>query len=233
MVPPGRRPAVPQGDVEVVSLAAGRGRNDRTVVRLRGGSQFELASIVVEKSGLRAGVLLTAEDRERLFREDEPYRARSRALRLLESRDRSRREVETRLRQQGFGSEVITDTSAWLEHLGYLNDERFAQHYAAEKVRAGWGPRRIAAELGQKGIDRSTVKQVLENGENKAEASLEGYETLMALVRRRFGGQFASDADTAERRLVGYLARRGYDWETITRIAREMRSEAAGEAIVP
>jgi regulatory protein len=203
------------------------------VVRLRGGSQFELASIVVERSGLRAGVFLSVEDRERLLREDEPYRARSRALRLLESRDRARREVETRLRQQGFESEVITDTSAWLEHLGYLNDERFAQHYTAEKVRAGWGPRRIEAELRQKGIDRSTIKQVLEGGEDKAQAAIEGYETLMALVRRRFGAQFASDADTAERRLTGYLARRGYDWETISRISREMRSEAGGEAIVP
>jgi regulatory protein len=141
--------------------------------------------------------------------------------------------VETRLRQQGFGSKVITDTSAWLEHLGYLNDERFAQHYAAEKVRAGWGPRRIEAELRQKGIDRSTIKQVLEGGEDKAQVAIEGYETLMALVRRRFGAQFASDADTADRRLAGYLARRGYDWETISRISREMRSEAAGEAIVP
>ena len=55
----------------------------------------------------------------------------------------------------------------------------------------------------------------------------------MVLVRRRFGAQFATDADAAERRLTGYLARRGYDWETIARVSRELRAEAGGEVTLP
>jgi len=116
----------------ITSLTVRRGKGDRIVVGLDGASEFELSSVLVDGAGLRVGLFLSEEQRERLVREDEPYRARSRALHLLAVRDRSRREVETRLRGLGFGQEAIDDTTAWLEGLGYLDDERFAQRYAAE-----------------------------------------------------------------------------------------------------
>ncbi len=217
----------------ITSLAVRRGRGDRTVVGVDGASEFELSSVLVEKAGLRVGLFLTEEQRERLVREDEPYRARSRALHLLAVRDRSRREVETRLRGLGFGQEAIADTTAWLEGLGYLDDQRFAQRYAAEKLRAGWGPMRVSAELARKGVERGLVHEAVEGEGDNTQAALEGSEALMALVRRRFGAQFATDVDAAERRLAGYLARRGYDWETIARVSRELRAEAGGEVTFP
>ncbi len=231
---PGRKkPAAPQGDGLITSLTVRRNRADRTVVCLEGGSEFELASVLVEKAGLRAGFLLGAEERERLVREDEPYRALSRALHLLAARDRSRREVERRLKEIGFDEEVIAETTAWLEGLGYLDDARFAQHYAAEKLRMGWGPRRISAELARKGVERGLVDDALDAEGDNAQAALEGNEALLGLLRRRFGAQFAADADAAERRLAGYLTRRGYDWETVARMARELRAGAGGEGTLP
>jgi regulatory protein len=223
----GGTPSSPGGDLEIISLAARRGRGDRTRVYFDGGHQLELASILVEGAGLRPGLVLGEKERERLIREDQPYRARSRALHMLSTRDRSTREVETRLNDNGFEPDVIADTTSWLQDLGYLDDERFAERYATEKLRAGWGPRRISAELARKGIDRETVKLVLDSEGDNAQAVIEGDEVVMALARRRFGGQFATDPDAAERRLAGYLARRGFDWETIARIARTLRSEVA------
>lgn len=49
---------------------------------------------------------------------------------------------------------------------------------------------------------------------------------MLTTVRRRFGAQFVTDPETAERRLAGFLVRRGYDWETIGRVARALRLEA-------
>ncbi len=229
----GRKQPAPQGDGLITSLSVSRGRADRTVVSLDGVSEVELASVLVERAGLRTGALLTEETRERLLREDEPYRARSRALHILALRDRSRREVETRLRDLGFSQETVADTSAWLGSLGYLDDGRFAERYAAEKLRAGWGPRRISAELLRKEVGRSLVEDALAVEGSNAEAVVEGTEALMLLVRKRFGSQFAIDPDGAARRMTGYLARRGYDWETIGQVARKLRAEAGGEGVFP
>ena len=200
-------------------------------VHLEGRLAFDLSAVVVDRAQLRAGDALSADRQRELLEQDAPYRARERALRFLGVHDRSQREVEMRLRQVGFLPEVIGQTVVWLKSLDYLDDRRFAEAYAAEKQRTGWGTRRIRAELTGKGVDRSVIDEVLEiQDEAEATGAREGADALEQTVRKRFSSQFASDPQAAERRLAGFLARRGYDWETIGRMARTLRAEAADAA---
>ncbi len=187
---------------------------------------FDLAATVVEHARLHAGDLLTGEMQERLVAQDAPYRAREKALGLLAVRERARREVELRLQAAGFDPEVISDCVAWLLHLDYLNDERFAVRYFAEKLQVGWGDQRIRAELLRKGVERAVVETVLDAAREDSRAEADGMEAVLALARRRFARQFAGDPKTAERRLAGFLARRGYDWDAVRAVARVLRSEA-------
>jgi regulatory protein len=214
-------------DGVVTALVSRSGRSDRIAVHLDGRRAFDLASAVLDRAGLRAGDPLSVERQRELLEQDAPYRARERALRLLGLRDRSRREIELRLRQAGFEAGVIAETVEWLAGLSYMDDRRFAAAYAAEKRRGGWGPRRIETELAAKGVERRVIAEALAPLEQAETGS--GGDVDLALeqtVRRRFAGQFAVDPEAAERRLAGFLARRGYDWDTIGRLARRLRSEA-------
>jgi regulatory protein len=210
----------------ITALTPRSGRADRVAVRLEGGRVLELATTVVDSAGLRTGDLLMAEEQERLLAEDAPHRARSRSLRLLALRDRSRREVELRLRKLGFDAEVVADTVEWLEGLGYLDDGRFAASYAEARLRAGWGEARVRAELKRAGVDRVLVERALEVDGPNSQAANGGADSLLAAARRRFGAQFAADPEAAERRLAGFLIRRGFDWEAVGRVARVLRLEA-------
>lgn len=237
-----RREAPALQDGVVTSLAPGRDQGERVVLYVDERRAFDLALSVADRAGLRAGVALTAEQQEALIEEDAPYRARERAVRLLGLRDRSRREIESRLRQAGFEAGVITQTVDWLLSLGYLDDGRFARVYAAEKGRGGWGPRRIRSELAAKGVERAIVDEVLAAVETPPDEDAQGTDggadggsgfgaaeadrALEQTVRRRFGRQFAADPHGAERRLAGFLARRGYDWDTIGRMSRLLKQEA-------
>jgi regulatory protein len=227
----GRAGALELREGVITSLVSRRGHADRVGVHLDGHFAFDLAAMVADRAGLRAGDLLGAERQQELVTEDAPYRARERALRFLGVRDHSPREVETRLRQAGFDSAVVAETVAWLGGLDYLNERRFAAAYAAEKRRSGWGARRIRAELGGKGVERSVIDEVLALEEadmaGPGDGSGYGAEALEQTVRRRFLAQFGTDPDAAERRLAGFLARRGYDWDTIVKMARTLRAEAA------
>jgi regulatory protein len=214
-------------DGVVTALVARRGQSDRVGVHLDGHFALDLAAVVADRAGLRAGDTLSADRQRELLEQDTPFRARERALRFLAVRDRSRRELEMRLRQAGFEAAVVGETVAWLAGLGYLDDRRFATAYAAEKERTGWGARRIRAELASKGVERSIVDEVLALREETESEGTEGMDALEQMVRKRFGSQFAADPDAAERRLAGFLARRGYDWDTIGRMARVLRVEAA------
>lgn len=227
MGPARTRAPGPRNTGVVTSLAAVPGRADRIAVRIDGLKAFDLATVLVDQAGLRVGDVLSEDVQVALIAKDAPFRARERALRLLASRDRSRGEVEVRLRTAGFAPEIVTDTVAWLLGLGYLDDGRFAARYCAEKQRNGWGPRRIRAELIRKGVERTLVDEALSSADDGSETA-EGLEAVTALARRRFGEQYRRDPVAAGRRLAGFLARRGYDWETIAAVVRVLAAEAGG-----
>jgi regulatory protein len=227
----GQPPAFRDG--VITALVAHRRQGDRIAVHLDQRFVFDLAAVIADRAGLRAGDHLSAERQRELYEQDAPYRARDRAVRLLSVRDRSRSEVEIRLRQAGFEPDVVAETLTWLSGLGYVDDRRFAATYAAEKRRVGWGARHIRAELAGKGVGRSIADEVLaaqEESETSGSASGadEGMVALEQTVRKRFAAQFVTDPEAAERRLAGFLARRGYDWDTVGRLSRMLRAESEG-----
>jgi regulatory protein len=225
-----RTPPESGRDGVITSLVAKSGRSDRVAVYLDGCRAFDVAAGVADKAGLRAGEVLTVDQQRRLAEEDAPFRARERALGLLSLRDRSRREIETRLKTAGFEPEVISDTVGWLEGLGYVDDARFAAHFTGEKLKSGWGPQRIRVELLRKGVERRVVDEELSSEAHSDRLADEGLENVTALARRRFGRQFMEDPVAAERRLAGFLARRGYDWDAIHTVARALSPETAEAA---
>ncbi len=220
----------PQAGI-ITALVVRSGRSDRTIVHLDGHAAGDLATSLVQTTGLRVGDLLTIEVHAELLRQDEPHRARSRALKLLSTRDRSSGEVEARLAQAGFSSTAIADTVSWLHDLGYLDDRRFVQRYVEEKMRSGWGPRRLQAELARKGVDRALTEECLQVAAADGGAAVRQDENLLVLVERRFGKRWQTDPEATERRLSAFLARRGFGWNEIARIVREftVRQESGSE----
>jgi regulatory protein len=189
---------------------------------------LELATGLVQLEDLRVGRAVSGEVLDQLERADQPYRARSKALGLLGARDRSESEVVSRLTMAGFGTEAIAGTVEWLRERGYLDDERFATRYAAEKSRAGWAARRIRTELLRRGVDRELIDRALAPETGDPEAAIRGDEALVEALRRRFSTQMACDPGAASRRMAGYLARRGHDWATTERLTRRLREAASG-----
>jgi regulatory protein len=239
------RPHIGEGGVIEALVSRGKSQ-ERVVVRLHDGGALELARVLVERANLQPGMVLSAALLERLMADDAPYRARERALRLLEVRDRSARELESRLRAEGLEPAVVSSTLDWLRGLGYIDDRRFASRFASAKLAAGWGVRRIRVGLLQKGVDRAVIEESLAEALPAeaerpgalqeaptgvpGEGAVEGLQPVLALARRRFAAQFATDPQKAGRRLAGFLARRGHDWETIDRIEALLRAEAASDA---
>jgi regulatory protein len=201
------------------------GRPERTVVYLDGRRAGDIATEVVNAKGLRKGDTLAEDDLAELRRQDEPHRARFRALGLLGVRDRSATEIANRLRMAGFAPDIVEATVRWLRELDYIDDRRFSERYVNEKSRSGWGGRRIRAELLRKGVDRALVDEALALHMDDPEAESARMEDLLALVRKRFGRQWSEDRRAAERRLSAFLVRRGYDWDTVASVVRRMDAE--------
>jgi regulatory protein len=144
-----------------------------------------------------------------------PLDLHERALRLLASRQRSRRELATRLRQAGFDREAVEDELARLEAVGLVDDERFAREFAEHQLRVRMaGTRGVASSLASKGVDRATVERTLQD---VAGGDVDRAE---ALARARAARLASLPPERAFTRLVSYLVRRGHMPDVARRAAR-------------
>jgi len=158
----------------------------------------------------------------RLGAEEERSAARARALRYLETRERSSGEVIQRLRRYGYGEPLVGDTLEWLHGLGYVDDRRFAEWFARAQSRSAWGARRLREELRRKGVSRPIIEETVLAFSAATQGTGGGVEDLVAQVERRFSRELTTDRERAERRITGYLGRRGHDWETIRRVLAQL-----------
>jgi regulatory protein len=144
-----------------------------------------------------------------------PISLHDRALRLLAVRQRSRRELETRLVRSGFDPVDVAEELDRLGSVGLLDDRAFAASFTEDAIhRRLRGRREVAASLAAKGIDRSEIERALE----AVVGSEEERALELARSRARRLGSLAPDA--AYRRLVGLLGRRGYEPGTARSAAR-------------
>lgn len=129
-----------------------------------------------------------------------------RALRLLSVRPRSRRELEGRLLTAGFDPEEVAEELQRLQDVGLVDDVRFATQYAEHAVtRRLQGARAVGAALAGKGVDRPTIERAL------AEVADGDEERLDRIACQRAARLASLPRETAYRRLVSFLVRRGYD----------------------
>jgi regulatory protein len=128
------------------------------------------------------------------------------ALAALRRRERASAELGAWLARRGYGSEEIEATIARLTEVGELDDERFARRYAEDKRELrGWGGERIREALSSRGIPPALVEAALEADSHGAQVG-----RASELLARR-GQPLGADADRA--RALGYLTRRGYEYE--------------------
>jgi regulatory protein len=196
---------------------------ERIAVYLDGRHAFDVSAAIASQAELHKDEFLSDEQQVALLQRDEPYRARESALSMLARRDLCSGEVASRLLARGISESVVADTTTWLQERGYVDDLRFAADYAADRTKAGWGRRRIAAELLRKGLAREIVTGEALDGLLGERGAADGVGQIVTLVRRRFAGQLHSDPEGARRRINGYLARRGHDWETISSVLRALK----------
>lgn len=148
-----------------------------------------------------------------------PPDCHERALGLLAVRQRSRRELRTRLLRAGFAPEDVDGELERLEAVGLVDDRRFAREFAEHQLRVRLSGRRAAASaLAAKGIDGATIEEALdEAGGDEEEAARD-----LALGRASRLGSLAPEK--AFSRLVAFLVRRGHTPDLARRAAREALS---------
>jgi regulatory protein len=129
-------------------------------------------------------------------------------LRSLATRGRARRDLRRRLIQKQHPPQAVDEALTRLDACGLLDDRRFAVEYAARHSARGRGPARLVADLLSQGVDRAIADRAV--GEALAEEGIDPDQALRAVAARRASQLTALAPAVRKRRLLAYLARRGY-----------------------
>jgi len=150
-------------------------------------------------------------------REKAGTRATNVSIHQLARRGMSRWELQQVLRKREVDDEVAEAELDRLESVGLLDDAALAVSlvYAA-RARKGQGRQAIESELRRRHLDADAIAAALADYDKEDEA-----DRAVDVAVKRVGQMRGLDDQTAERRLHGYLQRRGFDGESIRRALTE------------
>lgn len=137
-----------------------------------------------------------------------PADLREAALRLLARREHSFRELNHKLVRKGWPEADVENILSELADAGLQSDERYAESYVRTRSEKSYGPMRIRAELGERGIDRALIDKTLR------ELQVDWFERAATWYERRYGTGSPADIKEKSRRQQA-LSRRGFSHEHI------------------
>ena len=158
--------------------------------------------------------------------EDEVQKARQIGLTYLTARAWSIHEVREKLRRAEFEAAVIDQVIENLKRLNLLDDREFARRWVESRIEGKKlaGRRKFLQDLQRKGIEQDIIAEVLE----EFAEDLESGTAAAKLLRRQLWRYNGLDERKAKRRMLGLLARRGYEQElalkTVEQVWEEMQS---------
>lgn len=151
---------------------------------------------------------------------EEIKRAKDYTFKLLSYRPRSIKEIRNRLKKRDYSSRIISEVVKSLKRLKFLNDREFARMWVESRIKTKpMGRYRLEQELIQKGIDRDLIEKTL--GDYREEEEI---ELAKELTQRKLTRSYQNlDKITTKRRLYGFLQRRGFPYDIIQEVMKELK----------
>lgn len=209
--------------MKITAISAQVRDKNRVNVSVDGRYRFSLDILQLTDLGIRVGKEYTEAEMLDLENESQFGKVYTRALEYALTRPRSQREMkdylyrktrDTRTKtgsiKKGVSTELTTRVFERLEEKGYLNDEKFARFWIENRnVRKGSSMKKLSSELFAKGVDRSIIDQLIGESDRSDDDEL---RKIIAKKAARY-----SD----EQKLIGYLARQGFQYDDIKQALAE------------
>jgi len=187
-------------------------RKDRYSVYVDGKYAFSLSEGALIESRLASGQEIDQPQLDALKQAAGLDKAYGNALRYVAMRPRSEWELREYFRRKQIDGEAAAPIIERLKGLDLLNDASFARSWVANRrLLKATSKRRLIAELKQKHISESVIREVLEEDETDEREQL---RALVAKKRARY-----PDAQ----KLMQYLARQGFGFDDIKAVLAEER----------
>ncbi|WP_312867590.1 regulatory protein RecX [Amycolatopsis pithecellobii] len=145
---------------------------------------------------------------------------------LLAVRPRTKDELRQTLRRKGFDEELRERLLGKLDSSGLVDDAAFAEQWVRSRhAYQGLARSALVAELKRKGVDGQVAAQAAGEIDRESEE-----QRARELVRKRLRAMTTLDEQTAIRRLLGTLARKGYPQGLAYQVVRDELKNAGADS---
>jgi len=138
-------------------------------------------------------------------------KAKDSALVYLSHRDRSVKEMITKLHSKGYQPEIVKKVIYILLKSDLLDDEKFAWAFSRSKIESrSWGPVKLRYELTLKGIDKEILEKTITEIYDKYDQCI--------LIKSLLSKRIKDNSEVSRKEMkkhVDFLQRRGYRWDII------------------
>lgn len=217
------------GSATITSLRPCSDQPDQLSVRVDRVLMGRINYTIKAKHKLAIGDAWTQDLAEHLHTELTRSRAYRSATRTVASRAISASDLKLNLRRKGNDPEAINYAIARLTELGLLDDAQYAGMKARSIIRSKPAGRRfIEAKLRQKGIDQTIIQKTLDE-------ELQDQDPLEDALKlaRRYARSLSRnpDPEVRKRRLIGRLARRGFDHDIVRKVVETVEKELGADMV--
>ncbi|OPX28843.1 MAG: hypothetical protein B1H09_07235 [Gemmatimonadaceae bacterium 4484_173] len=127
---------------------------------------------------------------------------------FLAHSERSSGQLRKKVLSLGYSDAVADSTVSWAEQYGFVDDNRFCTMFIASRTMGLAGFR---MELSKRGVPKAAVETAL-----ASISETDGMQDLIRQVSKKYG--HLENRETARRRALAWLSRRGFSGETIHRV---------------
>ena len=178
----------------------------RWYLALENGETLKVSIAQIADFSLFTGRELNDVELEALRKSASCSNAKARALRIIGTRQMSRREITSRLVQKGETPENAQEATEYLERIGAVNDTEYADSIVRHYSQRCYGTGRIRSELSRHGIPQELWEDALCQLPNNTGA-------LDKFIENRLQGGTPDKKEL--KKLTDALLRRGFSWDEI------------------
>ncbi len=212
--------------MHITKIERQKKRSSRKSIFIDGSFAFGVSDDILLKFALHEGALLDEGTIEKIVASDHEEAAKQKALRFLAIRPRSKREIRDYLLRKEFSEEIAERIIERLEALRMLDDAAFARMVCGDALaKKPAGSKLLRQMLIRKGVPPPLIESVLtefSSPESEFQMAVKAAERQSERIGR---STKQLDDDHFKKKILDYLVRRGFAFDTALSATRHILSQ--------
>lgn len=203
-----------------ISAITPQKKGERENIYIDDSFAFGLSAELRYKYGLCVGMEVSDDFLNDILKAEEQNKVIKHALNILSYSANSKKTLYTKLLRKGYDEELVYKAIDYCQEKNYINDKEYAESFIRDKTNLNkYGTNKIRYDLISKGVSKDIIEEVLDLDPD------EEFERALELANKRLKSYKNDDKNAIYRKLGGYLQRRGYTYDVVSKVLRVILSE--------